>query len=104
MTSPSPEVTVFLGAYHFDGEPDVLRSGYDRLVAQFPPGAVVLNVCVVHEAGISVYDACPSRDVFDDFSSSPELLDAMSAAGLPAPRVTPLGDVHAARLGDTTLP
>ena len=42
---------MFLGAYHFDGEPPALLAGYDRLVAQFPPGAIDLNVCVARDHG-----------------------------------------------------
>jgi hypothetical protein len=91
---------MFLGAYHFDGEPGPLLEGYDRLVAQFPPGAIELNVCVARDDGITVFDACPSREDFAGFSQSPEFLGAVSGAGLPAPRVEPLGDVHAATARD----
>ena len=87
---------MFLGAYHFDGDTQTLLEGYDRLVAQFPPGVIELNVCVTRDEGMTVFDACPSRDAFLGFSQSPEFIAAVSAAGLPAPRVDPLGDVHAA--------
>lgn len=87
---------MFLGAYHFEGDPAELLGGYDRLLAQLPPGVIELNVCVARDAGITVFDACPSRDVFTGFSQSPEFLVAVSEAGLPVPRVEPLGDVHAA--------
>jgi hypothetical protein len=36
--------------------------------------------------------------VFEGFSGSDDFLGAIAAAGLPAPRVELLGDVHAARL------
>ena len=87
---------MFLGAYHFDGDTPTLLDGYDRLAAQFPPGALQLHVCVARDDGITVFDACPSRAVFTDFSQGPEFLGAVSAAGLPRPRVELLGDVHAA--------
>jgi hypothetical protein len=89
---------MFLGAYHFDGDTPVLLEGYDRLVAQFPPGVIELDVCFARDGGITVFDACPSRDAFTGFSQSAEFLAAVGAAGLPAPRVEPLGDVHAATL------
>ena len=76
---------MFLGAYHFDGDTPSLLDGYDRLAAQFPPGALQLHVCVARDDGITVFDACPSRAVFTDFSQGPEFLGAVSAAGLPRP-------------------
>jgi hypothetical protein len=89
---------MFLGAYHFDGDTRALLAGYDRMVAQFPPGVIELQVCIAGDHGITVFDACPSRDVFAGFSQSTEFLAALNAAGLPTPRVEPLGDVHAAIL------
>jgi hypothetical protein len=29
---------MFLGAYHFDGDLEVLRTGEDRLMQSYPPG------------------------------------------------------------------
>ena len=92
---------MFLGAYHFEGETRSLLDAYDRLVAQFPPGVIELNVCVARADGITVFDACPSRDVFTGFSQSAEFLAAVATAGLPVPRVEPLGDVHAATVRPT---
>jgi hypothetical protein len=89
---------VFLGAYHFDGDAEALLAGHDRLTAQFPPGSFDLHVCVATERGITAFDACPSGEVFRTFSQSPEFLSAVEAAGLPAPRVEALGDVHMAEL------
>jgi hypothetical protein len=97
-------VTVFLGAYHFTGDPTELVAAHDRLAAQFPPGTFDLHVCVALDDGIVVFDACPSRDVFADFSRSPEFLAAVAAAGLPVPRVEPLGDVHSAELRAPVTP
>ena len=89
---------MYLGAYHFDGEPDTLLAAYDRLMASYPPGSITLHVCVERREGISVYDACPSRVVFDQFSTGPEFRAAIDGAGLPTPRVEQLGDVRAAVL------
>jgi hypothetical protein len=100
----TPEVTVFPGAYHFDGDPTELLAAHDRLVAQFPPGTFDLHVCVAVDGGIVVFDACPSREVFAGFSQSSEFLAAVGAAGLPTPRVEPLGDVHSAELRAAVTP
>lgn len=96
--------TVFLGAYHFAGDSEALVAAHDRLVANFPPGSFDLHVCVAVDDGIVVYDACPSREVFTGFSQSPDFLAAVTAAGLPAPRVEPLGDVHSAELRAPVTP
>jgi hypothetical protein len=89
---------MFLGIYHFDGEPTALIPGYERLMAGMPPENITLHVCVVREGGLSVYDACPSKEVFASFSTGPDFAAAARAAGLPAPRVEQLGEVHAAQL------
>jgi len=86
---------VFLGMYRFDGDPEALVEAYDRLVASIPAGMIELQLCVKTDRGISVYDTCPSRAVFDDFSTSDGFAGAVNAAGLPVPTtVEPLGEVH----------
>ena len=87
---------MFLGAHHFDGD--------TRLVAQFPPGVDDLDVCVARDDGMAVFDACPSSDAFVGFSQSPDFRAALEAAGLPIPRVEPLGPVHAATLQHPVTP
>jgi hypothetical protein len=89
---------MFLGAYHFDGLPANLVSSYDQLMESFPSESLELHVCVIKEGGISVFDACPSREEFDQFSHSDEFRAAVAASGLPIPRVEPLGEVHTARI------
>jgi hypothetical protein len=91
---------VFLGGYRFAGDPSVLAAAYDRLLATYPVDQILLHVCVVGDDGIVVYDACPSREVFDAFSQSPEFAATVKAAGLPAPTVVPLGHVRRAVLRD----
>ena len=89
---------MFMGSYEFDGEPAALVPAYEKLLAGYPPDGLDLHVCVVGTHGITVYDACPSREVFTAFSASAEFAAALAGAGLPAPRVTPIGEVHVARL------
>ena len=83
-----------LGVYHFTGDPAALTTGYDKLVARFAD-ELLLNICVLREDGISIYDACPSRTDFVDFSTSPMFRAALRDAGLPDPVVEHVGDVHA---------
>lgn len=91
---------MFLSAYHFDGDPAELAAAHDRLAAQFPSDALDLHVCVQLGGGIVVFDACPSQTDFIAFSQSPEFRNGLVAAGLPEPRIEPLGDVHSAHLRD----
>jgi len=85
---------MFLGSYRFEGEPEALSKGYDRLVAAIPTGMIELQLCVTSTDAMTVFDTCPSAEVFAEFSTSPEFAAAVSAAGLPAPIVEPLGEVH----------
>lgn len=89
---------MFLGAYHFDGHPADLLPGYRRLMEGFPQDSSDLHVCVERVDGITVFDACPSSDVFAAFSVAPEFRMAIEHAGLPTPRIEPLGEVRTARL------
>lgn len=85
---------MFLGAYDFDGVVDDLLPAYERLRSGYPEDALLLHVCVERPGGITVYDACPSREVFESFSTSAEFQAAVQAAGLPLPRVSPVGEVR----------
>lgn len=90
---------MFLSAFHYDGDPARLVPAYDTMREGFPEDAFELHVCVVTSTGITVFDACPSREVFEEFSRSPQFLDAAAAAGLPASRIEPLGEIHYAVAG-----
>ncbi len=89
---------MFLSAYHFAGDPAELVAAHDRLYQQFPPESLDLHVCVRTADGISVFDACPSRAVFDEFSQSAEFRAALADAGLPQPRLAPIGEVDSVRM------
>ena len=89
---------MFLGAYHFVGDEAELLEGYRRLLGGYPPGSLDLQVCIRTADGLTVFDACPSEEVFRSFSASAELAAAIVAAGLPSPTAEPLGDVQAAEV------
>ena len=89
---------LYLGALHFDGDPGDLLPGYHRLLKRFPPETLDLHVCITRDDGLMVLDACPTKEIYTAFTSSDAFLGAIAEAGLPAPRVEPLGYVHAAVL------
>jgi hypothetical protein len=91
---------VFLSAHHFDGDPETLAAAHDRLYQRFPAESLDLHVCVLVEDGITVFDACQSREIFTAFSQSAGFRQALAEAGLPQPRLEPLGEVHDARVRD----
>jgi hypothetical protein len=88
---------MFLSMYRFDGDPDVLLAAFDRLHAMVPDTSD-LRVCVVRPNGILMLDTCPSREVFEIFSTSEGFARALADVGLPTPTIEPLGDVHLAHL------
>lgn len=88
---------MILASYEFKGDPTALLAGYERLVALFAD-TTDLQVCVTSEDGIVVYDACPSQEVFEQFSTSRGFADAIASVGLPSPVIRALGTVHRARL------
>jgi hypothetical protein len=98
MTTTTSTDTGFLGSYDFDGDPDVLVGAYDRLMAQLPEDAILLNVCYRRASGITILDACPDRQTFAAFSTSDDFAQALAGVGLPSPTVTQLGQVHRAAL------
>jgi len=90
---------MFLAAYYFDGDPAELLPGYRRLLDGFPPGAVILQLCTVTERGLTVFDTCPSREAFEEFIGGAVFSESVAAAGLPRPRIEPVGELHHTVLG-----
>ena len=87
-----------LGIYEIDGDLRELLVAYDRLMAGMPEGQVFFHACAVRENGITIFDACPSKEAFEKFSTSAEFRSAAEAAGLPSPSKIeglPLHAVHA---------
>lgn len=85
-----------LGIYTFTGDPDELLSAYERLMAGLPADGSDVHLCVRRPDGITIYDTCPSREAFEQFSTSRGFRDALTAAGLPAPAIADAA-VHTAR-------
>jgi len=83
-----------LGTYRFEGDPDDLLAGYDRMLAGFPTDTLLVHLCVRRPDGITIIDTCPSAADFRSFSTSPEFHAALDAAGLPTPEIDSMGEVH----------
>ena len=94
----------YLGAVHFDGDPGELLPGYHRLLEQFPIDAFDVHLCITGDNGLTIFDACPTRAVYEQFTKSDTFLGAVAKVGLPAPRIEGLGDVQVAHLRDEVRP
>ena len=95
---------LYLAAFHFAGDSGELLRGYHRLLEQFPIDALDVHLCITHANGLTVFDACPTKAIHEQFTKSDTFLDAVAGAGLPAPRIDGLGDVQVARLRDEVRP
>jgi hypothetical protein len=94
---------MYLGKYEFTGDPDKLVDAYDRLMSGIPSESIGFHVCVRRNDGITLYDTCPTAEIFAETARDTGLRDAMTEAGLPQPSVTPLGPVHSARASTTLV-
>ena len=101
---PAVSGPLYLGAMHFDGDPGELLPGYHRMLERFGIDAFDVHLCIVRDDGLTVFDACPGKAVHEEFTKSDTFRDAVAAAGLPAPRIEGLGDVHVAHLSHEVGP
>ena len=62
-----------------------------------PESQVVFHACAIRENGITIYDACPTKEVFEQFSTSAEFRGATEAVGLPFPSRIEGLPLHAVR-------
>jgi len=92
-----------LTSYRFTGDQDELAAAYDRMFASYPLDSLLFHACALVDDGIVIIDACPSKQDFEAFSTSPEFLHAIDEAGLPRPTIEPFGTVHAARTAAGSL-
>ena len=96
--------SIYLGAVRFDGDPGELLPAYHRLLERFPIDALDVHLCVSRDDGLTVFDACPTKAVYEDFTGSESFRSALAAAGLPAPRIAGLGYIQVAHLRDEVRP
>jgi hypothetical protein len=95
---------MFLTAYHYEGDPIELTAAHRRSLDLVPPGVLTLHIVILTDRGISVFDECPSREVAAAVHDGPEFHDLMAAAGLPSPRIEPLGDIESTIITQATAP
>ncbi len=89
---------MYLGAAHFDGDPGELLPAYYRMLERFGVETLDVHLCVTRDDGLTVFDACPSREVHASFTASDMFREAVAAAGLPVPRIEGLGGIQVAHL------
>ena len=75
--------SMYLGAAHFDGDPGELLPAYHRLLERFGIDTLDVHLCIVRDGGLTVFDACPDKAVYEEFTTSDMFRDAVAAAGLP---------------------
>lgn len=95
---------MYLGAVHFDGDPGALLPAYHRLLERFGIDTLDVHLCVARDDGLTVFDGCPTKAVYEEFTTSDAFRIAVAAAGLPAPRIEGLGDIQVAHLRQEVRP
>jgi hypothetical protein len=85
---------LYLGVLRFAGDREELLSGYGRLLERFPVESLDLHLSAIADGCLTVFDACPTKSIFDEFTSSATFLAAVAEAGLPKPAVEGIGAVH----------
>jgi hypothetical protein len=92
---------MYLGAAYFDGDPGELLPAYHRMLDKFGLEGLDVHLCITRDGGLTVFDACPTREIYEEFIRSETFLGAIAEAGLPEPRVSGLGDVQVAHVRQT---
>ena len=96
--------SMYLGAVHFDGDPGVLVPAYWRMLEKFGLDNLDVHLCITRDGGLTVFDACPTKEIYEEFTRSEAFLGAIAEAGLPAPRVSGLGDILVAHVRQEIRP
>jgi hypothetical protein len=85
---------MYASIWRFAGDPDDLLARYDALVAELP--ALRLHICLRASDGFVLVDTCPSREVFEAFSTGEAFRDLRRRHGLPDPEHVEGFPVHVA--------
>ena len=85
---------MFVAAYTFRGDVEELKAGHDKMLDILGRDGIFLHVAVVGDGKLTILDACPSEDVFKQFSQGEFFRSLVAKVGLPEPSIEPLGDVH----------
>ena len=87
---------MYASIWRFAGDPDELVRRYDAMAAEIPPANMRLHLCLRADDGIVLVDTCPSRKVFEAFSTGDEFRGLRERHGLPDPERLEGFHVHAA--------
>jgi hypothetical protein len=82
--------------WRFSGDPDALLRAYDAMLAEIPPAAMRLHLCLRAREGIVLVDTCPSREDYEAFAASAEFRALRARHGLPEPDAVEDFPVHVA--------
>jgi hypothetical protein len=63
-----------------------------------------VHLCIARENGLTIFDACPTEAIHEQFTKSDTFLGAIAGAGLPAPPIEGLGDLQVAHLRNEVRP
>jgi hypothetical protein len=86
---------MFVSSYTFTGDVEELKAAHAQMLEILGTDGMFMHVAVVGDGRLTVLDACPSEDVFKQFSQGEFFRSLLAKVGLPEPEIEPLGDVHA---------
>src|SRR5207248_6679021 len=75
---PAMSGSMYLGAVYFDGDPGELLPAYQRMLDKFGLEALDVHLCITTDAGLTVFDACPTREIYEEFTRSETFLGAIA--------------------------
>jgi hypothetical protein len=85
---------MFAGSYTFTGDVEELKAAHTKMLEILGAEGLYLHVAIAGDNSLTVIDACPSEDVFKQFSQGDFFRSLREKVGLPEPEVALLGDVH----------
>lgn len=85
---------MFAGAYTFKGDVEELKAAHTRMIEILGGEGLFVHIALAGDNTLTVIDACPSEDVFRQFSQGDFFRSLREKVGLPEPEVAHLGEVH----------
>ena len=70
--------SMYLGAAYFDGDPGELLPAYQRMLEKFGLEALDVHLCITRDGGLTVFDACPTKQIYEEFTRSETFLGAIA--------------------------
>jgi len=85
---------MFAGSYTFKGDVEELKAAHTRMIEILGGEGLYVHLAIAGPDSLTVIDACPSEDVFRQFSGDDFFRSLREKVGLPEPEIQLLGDVH----------